>query len=346
MSTPTKVKLIACGSFNPITNMHLRMFEIGRDALHRSGKFRVTGGIISPVSDAYEKKDLVSAKHRCEMIRRALKTLPWVRLDTWECEQSKWSETARVLQHHQAKIDYVHRSTSSPSYTPTKKRKRDSEGSEFEFSNTAVNNINEAPVQLKLLCGADLLESFAVPGLWKDEDIEEIVGQYGLVCITRSGADIRKFIYETDVLYKNQNNIHIVTEWIQNEISATKVRRALRRGESVKYLLQDSVIDYVMEHQLYGVPDNKYIDHMTDSPSFDQVQSFTMLPKQISLPDVLDSPPRSPRQQVIRLEGSTKSKTPPVTPAKPPRQLNCLTDINAIVRRMTNIKVHFPETCV
>lgn len=27
------------------------------------------------------------------------------------------------------------------------------------------------PLQLKLLCGADLLESFAVPGLWKSEDV-------------------------------------------------------------------------------------------------------------------------------------------------------------------------------
>lgn len=27
------------------------------------------------------------------------------------------------------------------------------------------------PVRVKLLCGADLLESFAVPNLWKDEDV-------------------------------------------------------------------------------------------------------------------------------------------------------------------------------
>lgn len=27
------------------------------------------------------------------------------------------------------------------------------------------------PVQIKLLCGADLLESFAKPGLWADEDV-------------------------------------------------------------------------------------------------------------------------------------------------------------------------------
>ena len=37
-----------------------------------------------------------------------------------------------------------------------------------------INNKEECEhenVQLKLLCGGDLLESFAVPGLWKDEDV-------------------------------------------------------------------------------------------------------------------------------------------------------------------------------
>lgn len=35
-------------------------------------------------------------------------------------------------------------------------------------------NIRESRgnVQLKLLCGADLLESFAVPGLWAAEDVK------------------------------------------------------------------------------------------------------------------------------------------------------------------------------
>ncbi len=38
--------------------------------------------------------------------------------------------------------------------------------------NARNSNLNEAgPVQLKLLCGADLLESFGVPGLWKPDDV-------------------------------------------------------------------------------------------------------------------------------------------------------------------------------
>ena len=31
--------------------------------------------------------------------------------------------------------------------------------------------LGSSPLVVKLLCGADLLESFAVPNLWKDEDV-------------------------------------------------------------------------------------------------------------------------------------------------------------------------------
>lgn len=38
----------------------------------------------------------------------------------------------------------------------------------------------ESNIQVKLLCGADLLESFATPGLWADEDVSM---DYILKCI-------------------------------------------------------------------------------------------------------------------------------------------------------------------
>ncbi|XP_053407362.1 nicotinamide/nicotinic acid mononucleotide adenylyltransferase 1-like isoform X2 [Mercenaria mercenaria] len=263
MTTPQKVVLLACGSFNPPTNMHLRMFELGRDHLQRGGKYNVIAGIMSPVSDGYNKKDLVSAKHRCAMVKLAIKSSKWIRMDTWECEQPDWTETAKVLSHHQLLLD--NQANTQVKFTPSKKRKKDKRNEEFidrVNSPSQTNNKEESEhenVQLKLLCGGDLLESFAVPGLWADDDIEEIVKKYGLVCVTRNGSDPRKFIYESDVLSRNQDNIHIVTEWIQNEISSTKIRRALRRDESVKYLIQDSVIDYIREHELYGLKCDKII---------------------------------------------------------------------------------------
>lgn len=38
MKNRIPVVLLACGSFNPITHMHLRLFEVARDHLHQTGQ--------------------------------------------------------------------------------------------------------------------------------------------------------------------------------------------------------------------------------------------------------------------------------------------------------------------
>ncbi|XP_068919972.1 nicotinamide/nicotinic acid mononucleotide adenylyltransferase 3 isoform X3 [Petaurus breviceps papuanus] len=97
MKCKIPVILLACGSFNPITNMHLRLFEVARDHLHQTGMYQVIEGIISPVNDNYGKKNLASAKHRVAMVRLALQTSSWIRVDQWESEQKEWIETVKVL---------------------------------------------------------------------------------------------------------------------------------------------------------------------------------------------------------------------------------------------------------
>nr|XP_051674618.1 nicotinamide/nicotinic acid mononucleotide adenylyltransferase 3 isoform X4 [Oryctolagus cuniculus] len=99
MKSRIPVVLLACGSFNPITNMHLRLFEVARDHLHQTGKYQVVAGIVSPVNDSYRKKDLVAARHRVAMARLALQTSDWIRVDPWESEQAQWMETVKVLSH-------------------------------------------------------------------------------------------------------------------------------------------------------------------------------------------------------------------------------------------------------
>jgi nicotinate (nicotinamide) nucleotide adenylyltransferase len=137
-------------------------------------------------------------------------------VDPWETQQEGWTLTASVLKRFQSIIS--------------------AEG---------------GGSRVKLLCGADLLESFATPGLWESEDIDAIVRDYGLVVISRSGSNPEKFIYESDHLSQLQTNIDLVTEWIPNDISSTKIRRSLRRGESVRFLVPDAVLDYIQEHKLY-----------------------------------------------------------------------------------------------
>lgn len=228
------------------------MFELGKDFLNATGRYHVVGGIISPVNDAYGKKELAPAIHRCAMVQMAVKTTPWIRLDTWESDQDRWMETVKLLRHHHGAINHPNANHLLPS-TPTKKKKCIDEQNANIAESKLQSKVLDGPLELKLLCGADLLESFAVPGLWKDEDVTEIVGQFGIVVISRSGSSPEKFIYESDILSKHRHNIFVVTEWIPNEICSTRIRRALRRGQSVKYLLQDSVINYIQQHQLYAV---------------------------------------------------------------------------------------------
>ncbi|XP_038110937.1 nicotinamide/nicotinic acid mononucleotide adenylyltransferase 3 isoform X2 [Culex quinquefasciatus] len=246
MTAPTKIMLIACGSFNPCTPMHFRMFEIARDHFNQMGTAEVVGGIVSPVHDSYGKKGLVSASHRCTMIKIGLQSSDWVRLSDWETQQEEWTRTRLTLQYHQNYINSVLKDSNSindqqiPSWLP-------------EGLNKMTGH-----VQLKLLCGADLLESFATPGLWKDEDIEAIIGQHGLVVISRAGSNPEQFIFNSDLLSRYRRNITIVTNWVTNDVSSTLVRRLLGRGLSVKYLLDDYVTEYIKKHLLYGSSATKF----------------------------------------------------------------------------------------
>ncbi|XXG50577.1 hypothetical protein AAC387_Pa02g4562 [Persea americana] len=108
-----------------------------------------------------------------------------------------------------------------------------------------------------LLCGSDLLESFSVPGVWIPEQVRAICRDHGVVCIHREGKDIEKIIAADDILCENKSNIIVVDEMVPNQISSTRVRECIMRGQSVKYLMPDEVIDYINEQRLYLNLDDK-----------------------------------------------------------------------------------------
>uniref|UniRef100_G1P5D3 Nicotinamide-nucleotide adenylyltransferase n=1 Tax=Myotis lucifugus TaxID=59463 RepID=G1P5D3_MYOLU len=254
MKSRIPVVLLACGSFNPITNMHLRLFEVARDHLHQTGTYQVIGGIISPVSDNYRKKDLAAAHHRVAMVRLALQTSDWIRVDPWESEQAQWTETVKVLRFRielwaSAFCSFTFTKASLDDPTELLRYLPQEEG---RGQGRAVSPAPAAVPELKLLCGADILKTFQTPNLWKDEHIQEIVEKFGLVCVGRAGHDVKRYISDSPILQRCQHNILLVREPVQNDISATYIRRALAHGQSVKYLLPDAVIAYIKDHNLYS----------------------------------------------------------------------------------------------
>ncbi|KAH8365060.1 hypothetical protein KR200_009803 [Drosophila serrata] len=246
-----RIAFIACGCFSPPTPMHMRMFEIAKDHFEMQGTHKVVGGIISPTHDSYGKKGLASALDRCAMVKLATQSSTWIRLSDWEVHQNQWMRTQAVLQYHQ---NYINNELNSGGSCG------DGEDENTHKASWLPRGLHDSrdPVHLKLLCGADLLESFAIPGLWAEADIENIVANHGLVVITRAGSNPGKFIFDSDILTKYQNNITLITNWVPNEVSSTLIRRLLGRGQSVKYLLDDLVLEYIKRQRLFNVK-SKYI---------------------------------------------------------------------------------------
>jgi nicotinamide mononucleotide adenylyltransferase len=219
-----KVVLIECGSFSPITNMHLLLFEMNRDDVTKEHlHWEVIGGIVSPVHDGYGKASLVSAEHRKQMCELATADSPWIAVSDWELRRDGWTPTCEVLDAYQAALD------ASGLYH------------------------QDGGVRVKLMMGTDVLESMLVPGLWAPQHLERILGSYGVVVTERVGSDTKGLIEMTPLLKRFQANIHVCPPRVTNDISSTLVRSQLAKGQSVKYLTPDPVAAYIREQGLYGV---------------------------------------------------------------------------------------------
>jgi len=215
-----RLVLVSCGSFSPITYAHLRIFELARECAI-SNNMNVIGGYISPVGDVYKKKGLVEASHRVNMCELAVESSDWIMVDNWESLQTEYQTTLVVLDH-------------------------------IYYSLNKDIKENEEPIQVKLICGSDLLDSFNTPNVWDPEDISDILAKYGIFVLERLGSDPSSIIYNNDLLFKYTNRIQILKQWINNDISSTKLRQNLYRNLSIKYLTADSVINYIKQNQLFN----------------------------------------------------------------------------------------------
>ncbi|KAJ3252385.1 hypothetical protein HK103_001598 [Boothiomyces macroporosus] len=219
-TSKTPLVVVACGSYSPVTYLHLRMFEMAYDYIQDTN-FEIIGGYFSPVSDAYAKPGLAPWQHRVNMCALACQDSTWIMVDSWEPSQVDYIRTAKVLDHFN---EYLNKD-----------------------GGLLVNN-ERKHIRIVLLAGGDLIQSFAVPNLWKEQDLYYILGGFGCLIIERTGANVHDFLLTNDSLFKN---VWVVKQYIHNDISSTKIRLFIRRGMSIRYLLPDPVVDYIHQNGLY-----------------------------------------------------------------------------------------------
>lgn len=65
------------------------------------------GGYISPVSDGYNKPDLVNWKDRVNMCKLAIEDSPWLEVDTWEASQPEYVYTIDTLRNFDRQLNEV-----------------------------------------------------------------------------------------------------------------------------------------------------------------------------------------------------------------------------------------------
>lgn len=152
-SERTPLVLIACGSFSPITFLHLRMFEMAADYARFNSNFEVCGAYLSCVGDAYRKTGLVKAEHRINMCSLAVAQSSWISVDPWEALHSEYLETAKVLDHFAYEINEVIGGVETP--------------------------VGKKKCHIALLAGADLIQTMSTPGVWAPKDIDYILRNFG-----------------------------------------------------------------------------------------------------------------------------------------------------------------------
>ncbi|KAI6784343.1 Nicotinamide-nucleotide adenylyltransferase-like protein [Emericellopsis cladophorae] len=220
----TPLVLVACGSFSPITYLHLRMFPMARDHARNEAGFDVIGGYLSVVSDAYKKKGLAPAHHRIRMCELGTEHgSKWLMVDPWEGESPTYIPTAHVLDHFDYEINQV-------------------------MGGVECEDGTRKKAKVVLLAGADLIQTLSTPDLWAPKDIDHILGTYGVFVLERTGTELDSALAS---LRAYEKNIHVIRQVVTNDISSTKVRLLLKRDMSIDYLIPDEIVSYIYEHNLY-----------------------------------------------------------------------------------------------
>ncbi|OAA43016.1 nicotinamide-nucleotide adenylyltransferase 2 [Beauveria brongniartii RCEF 3172] len=237
----TPLVLVACGSYSPITVLHVQMFHMAERHVQSAqqqqrssaSEFEVVGSYLSPVSDAYKKPALARAHHRLAMCQLAVANTD-IMVDPWEalrCDATTlepvYTSTVDVLDHVDREINHGDSGG----------------GGGIETS----DGLGKVKAHIALLMGADVAATMGDTKQWPTADVDAILGRYGAFVIERPMQT------QTDKalasLRRHDDKIWVV-EAFENDVSSTKIRAQLKNGERVLDLAQP-VYEYIKTNDLY-----------------------------------------------------------------------------------------------
>ena len=100
-----------------------------------------------------------------------------------------------------------------------------------------------------------MLESFATPGVWKREDVEEILDDFGVVCVGRGGVGAEEVVARCLPPAVPGKTWRVVAARVEgNDVSSTAVRDAVARGDwdlVGGMVANEGVREYVRHQGLY-----------------------------------------------------------------------------------------------
>jgi nicotinate-nucleotide adenylyltransferase len=205
------------GTFDPIHFGHLRLAEELGDSLGLES-VRIVPARLPP----HRASPRVTAEHRLEMTRRAVAGNPRFVLDDRECRREGPSFTVDTLQGLRAEL-----------------------GAQQPFC---------------LLMGVDAFMLLTTWSRWR-----QLFDLAHIVIAHRPGFELRvegmpddlgrevdaRLTWDASRLRTRPAGVVLAHRIVGLEISGTAIRAGLREGRSQRYLLPDSVLDYIDQHALY-----------------------------------------------------------------------------------------------
>ncbi len=215
------------GTFNPIHTGHLIVAEFVRDKLGLDMVLFVPSHI-----PPHKSVDVAPAKDRLEMVRRAVRDNPLFGVSDVELRRQEKSYTVDTLWE-------IKSQTEAELF--------------FIIGSEAFLQIHTwmAPEQLFTMSNFIVMERpgrIVGPGDMEDY-LRELEGRFPCFSFVGSDVveDVHVFVVESE---KNESRIYL-TPVVNVAISSTMVRRMMRQGRSIKYLVPKEVEQYIKEKGLY-----------------------------------------------------------------------------------------------